>query len=98
MNKIKLRSGIVLISVCDEHLLVATREARKFVPYIQQINNAAAYYWQLLEEGTEVKVIVDKAMEQFHIPKIKALITVNNFINKLNETGYITIEDVEDDK
>ncbi len=96
MRKVKICPGIVMISVCDEHLLVATKEARKTVPYVQQINSAAAYYWKLLENKTEIKDIVEKAAEHFNMPKIKALITVNNFINKLEESGYITFEEQEE--
>lgn len=98
MKKIKVHPGVVLLSVCDEHLLIATLEARKDLPYIQQVNGAAAYYWKLLEQDTDIKIIVDKAAEKFNMPKIKALITVNNFINKLAETGYVTIQEVEESK
>ena len=98
MKKIKVHPGVVLLSVCDEHLLISTLEARKELPYIQQINSAAAYYWKLLEQDTDIKIIVDKAAEKFNMPKIKAFITVNNFINKLAETGYVTVQDVEEPK
>ena len=98
MKKIKVHPGVVLLSVCDEHLLISTLEARKDLPYIQQINSAADYYWKLLEQDTDIKIIVDKAAEKFNMPKIKAFITVNNFINKLAETGYVTVQDVEEPK
>lgn len=96
MKQVKIHPGIVLVSVCDEHLLVATREARKDVPYVQQINGAAAYYWKLLESGVEIKDIVDKAAQHFQMPKIKALIVVNNFINKMKDAGYLTFEEQEE--
>ena len=38
MKKIKVHPGVVLLSVCDEHLLISTLEARKDLPYIQQID------------------------------------------------------------
>lgn len=96
MKQIKIRPGVVLLSVCDEHLLVATREARDAVPYVQQINGAAAYYWKLLEEKKDVKTIIDMAVEHYGMTKIKALITVNNFINRLKDLGYITFEEQEE--
>lgn len=95
MKRIKIRTGVVLLSVCDEHMLVATREARAAVPYVQQINSAAAYYWKLLESNTEMNAMVDQAAEHFNMPKIKALITVSGFVQKLAETGYVTVEEVE---
>ena len=44
MKQMKIRPGVVLLSVCDEHLLVATREARRAVAYVRQINGAGAFY------------------------------------------------------
>lgn len=93
MKQLKIRPGVILVSVCDEHLLVATRDAREAVPYVQQINGAAAYYWKLLEEKADVKTIIDKASEHYNMPKIKALVAVNNFINKLKDLGYIIYEE-----
>lgn len=92
----KTRAGIVLISVCNEHMLVATREARAFCPYIQQINSAAAYYWKMLEGDMEMKDMVEQAAEYFNIPKIQALITLNNFVKKLADMGYLLSENTED--
>lgn len=90
------RAGIVLISICDEHMLVATREARAVCPYIQQINSAAAYYWKLFESGVELKDMVELAAAYFDIPKIQALITLNNFVKKLTDAGYLIPKDTED--
>ena len=98
MKQIKIRPGIVLLSVCDEHLLVATREAREAVPYVQQINSAAAYYWKLLENNTEMKIIIEKAAEHFNMPKINILVTLNTFINKLKDSGYIIFEEQEESR
>ena len=89
----KVRPGIVLISVCDEHILVATREAREYCPYVQQINAAAAYYWKLLEDGIEKKVILEKASEHFSMSKINVLINLNTFMDKLADAGYLIKED-----
>lgn len=93
MNKLKIRPGIVLISVCDEHILVATREAREFCPYVLQINNVAAYYWRLLEDRMEMEDIIDKASEHFGIHKINILIHLNEFIEKIVTAGYVISEE-----
>ena len=96
MKQIKIRPGVVLLSVCDEHLLVATREARDAVPYVQQINGAAAYYWKLLEENMPLKDVTDKVAEHFNMPKINALVAVNNFISRIKDAGYVMFEDQEE--
>lgn len=96
MKKIKIQSGVVLISVCDEHLLVATREARKVVPYVRQINSAGGFYWKLLEQGMEPNNIIQQAAQKFHVPSKQAAAMVVNFIKKLYRAGYVTVEEVED--
>lgn len=98
MKQAKIRPGVVLISICDEHILVATREARGAVPYVQQINGPAAFYWKMLEEGKEPKEIVQLAAEKYHMPGGKAVIAVASFMKKLQQSGYLLAEDVEDAK
>ncbi len=93
MSNLKIRPGIVLISICDEHILVSTREAREFCPYVQQINNVAVYYWKLLEDEMEMKDIIDKASEHFGLTKINTLIHLNELIKKLTSAGYLIEED-----
>lgn len=85
-----------MLSVCGEHLLVATREARETVPYVRQINDAAAFYWRLLEDGVELKKVIDKAAQHFNMTKIQALVAVNNFVTRLKNDGYLTFEDQEE--
>lgn len=96
MKQAKVRPGVVLLSVCGEHMLVATREARETVPYVQQINGPAAFYWKLLEEGREPKEIVRQAAEKYQMPPQKAVAAVLAFMKKLQQAGYLVIEDTED--
>lgn len=98
MKQVKIRPGVVLISVCDEHILVATREARKAVPYVRQINSAGGFYWRLLEKGFEPNEIIRQAAMKYHITGKQAAAMVLGFMNKLYKTGYITIEETEDIK
>lgn len=96
MKQIKIRPGVVLISVCDEHILVATREAREHVPYVRQINGPGGFYWHLLEEGLALPDIIRQAAEKYDLPGRKAAAVVVSFMQKLQKAGYITVEDVED--
>lgn len=98
MKKVRIKPGVVLISVCDEHLLVATWETRKDVPYAQQINDAGAFYWKLLEEGLAPKEMIQKGAAQYQMPQGKAALAVIRFLDKLQKAGYITFEDAEDTK
>ena len=46
----KIRDGLVLETLCGTSLLIATLEARKYCPYVMQLNEASAYIWKMLFE------------------------------------------------
>lgn len=96
MKQVKIHPGVVLVSVCEEHILVATREAREKVPYVQQINSAAAFYWEQLQNGLEPQDIARQAASKYHISGRQAAGAVIDFLKKLHQRGYVVIEDVED--
>ena len=96
MKQMKIRPGVVLLSVCDEHLLVATREARRAVAYVRQINGAGAFYWKLLEEGRDPGEIIQQAAARYQMTAEQAAAAVMSFLRKLYQAGYLLIEDAED--
>lgn len=96
MKQIKTIPGVVLVSVCGEYILVATREARQKVPYVQQINGAAAFYWERLQKGIEPGEIVRQAALKYHMSDRKAAGAVVDCLKKLQQRGYITIKNTED--
>ena len=42
----KIRNGVVFVSICDEHLLVCSKEAREYCSYVMQINDSAAFIFR----------------------------------------------------
>ena len=96
MKQVRIRPGVVLLSVCDEHLLVATREARQTVTYVRQVNSAGAFYWKLLEEGRDPGEIIQQAALRYQMTVEQATAAVMSFMRRLYQAGYLIIEDVED--
>lgn len=96
MKKIVLTDGIVLLNVCDEYLLVATKEARGKAPYLQHINEASACYWQMLEEGMDAKEMAKAASREFQLHPQKAIQSIQLFLKQMMQKGYLTIVEVED--
>lgn len=96
MKNYKMKPGIVLLSVDNEHLLVATREARDgSIPYVRQINDSAAFYWKLLKDGKNLKEMLEEAAEHFQSNKLTALFNLKEFQKKLVEQGYMIEEEIE---
>lgn len=48
--KYAIQPGVLLETVCDEHLLIATGEARGKVPYVKNLNETGVWFWQLFEK------------------------------------------------
>ena len=96
MKQVRIRPGVVLLSVCDEHLLVATREARQAVTYVRQINGAGAFYWKPLEEGRDPGEIIQQAALRYQMTAEQAAAAVMSCMRKLYQAGYLMIEDAED--
>lgn len=89
MCKWKIRSGIVLTSVCNEYMLVTTAEARGFCPYVKQINSTGAYYWTLLEKGMGIEEMAKEASAAYGAPAERILPGLESYITMLAEAGYL---------
>ena len=63
----KVQPGVVLKSICDEHMLIATGPARALCPAMQVINETAAYYWRLLEAGKTTEEMIAAATEAYDV-------------------------------
>ena len=46
-----LQKDVALVTVCDEHFLVAAGQARGKVPAVKGINRPGAYFWNLLQQS-----------------------------------------------
>lgn len=87
-----LQPGVVLASVCDEQLLVATGDARGKVPYVKGINKPGAYFWNLLEQNLREEEIIRRAMADYGASEEIAREALRKFTGTLAENGYLTIE------
>lgn len=95
MKQFKLLEGVVLVCICDEYMLVATREARGKVPFLLHINEPGAFYWRMFEEKTPLREILRQASERYGMTEETALTAVKLFLNKLYGKGYLTVLDGE---
>ncbi len=86
----KVRSGVVLVEICDHYLLVADREARKSCAYFREISESGAFIWKGLKEGRNMDEIVTSFIEEYEVPdKIDLQEEVSSFIENLRKQNYI---------
>ena len=88
----KTKKGIVLTSVCGQHILVAAKKAREEgCPYITQINDTAAGCWHLLEDGSTEDELTSYLIEEYEIADAAPVRDdVMKLLENLSETGYLT--------
>lgn len=87
--KYNLLSGVVLVPVCDENLLVATKEAMKTVPAVKELNETGAFVWQMLKQGKSLDEMVDQTAKEYEISVDEAKEGLLEFIEALSKAGYI---------
>lgn len=87
--KYSIREGVVLECVCGESMLISTLKARKYCPYILQLNDASLLIWNGAVEGMSEEQIAEKAAAEYEIPFEQAIETVRQFAAYLCETGHL---------
>lgn len=85
----KLLEGVVLTSVCDENLLVATRAASEKVPAIKELNETGAFVWQMLAQGESLEEMTAKTAAEYGISPAEARDGILDFIKVLQSAGYV---------
>ena len=63
-----LQKDVALVTVCDEHFLVAAGQARGKVPAVKGINRPGAYFWNLLQQKLPENDILRHTAADYHIP------------------------------
>ena len=63
-----LQKDVALVTVCDEHFLVAAGQARGKVPAVKGINRPGAYFWNLLQQKLPENDILRHTAADYHFP------------------------------
>ena len=82
-----LQKDVALVTVCDEHFLVAAGQARGKVPAVKGINRPGAYFWNLLQQKLPENDILRHTAADYHIPIEKAALALRRFAALLTASG-----------
>lgn len=89
MKHYQIRPGVILVCVSGEYMLVATRPARGFCPYIKQLNPTGAYYWSLLEAQMDPEEMIRTASERFSVDDARIRPGLLIYLESLEKEGYL---------
>ncbi|MBR4132047.1 MAG: PqqD family protein [Oscillospiraceae bacterium] len=65
MKRYRTRPGVVLTTIAGQNVLVAAKTVRDQCPYTAQINETAAFCWQVLEQGADLDELVRRLSEEY---------------------------------
>lgn len=89
--KYKIRTGISLVEICDEYMLIAGKNARKYCPKAAQINETAAFIWKQISLGKTEEQISDAVGQEYEVENVEPVI--REYIQSLEENGYLITEE-----
>ena len=94
MTVYRCRKGGVLTEICNESLLVASKTAREYCPYVKQVNETAAVLWKAMTTGAAMEDLMDALQERYEIPDREgAMGQVGTFLKAMIENGYVLKEE-----
>lgn len=84
-----MRNGVVLVNICEEYLLVASKEARGFCPKVIQINETAADIWKQMQAGKSEAEIIQYFKDTYESNDIDLHEMVSSFSKEMIKLGYL---------
>ena len=90
MNRYKTRPGVILTSVCGEHLLVAAAAVRDLCPYVTEINVTSAFLWRQLTSGATLDELMAALDTEYDLPDpAAARQAVESFLQQMLDLHYL---------
>lgn len=90
MERYKTRPGVVLTSICGEHILVAAKAAREYCPYVTNINETSAFLWKILQNGADINELMKAVLDEYEVNDISsAEAAVRGFVRQMLELNYL---------
>ncbi|MBQ3424395.1 MAG: PqqD family protein [Oscillospiraceae bacterium] len=89
MDRYVTRPGVVLTSICGEHMLLAAKAAREHCPYMTQLNESSAFLWRKLEDGAAAEDLLRAVLEEYEIAEPEARKAIDSFLEQMLQHGYL---------
>lgn len=81
--------GLLLEEICGEAYLIAAGEARRKLLPIRGLNDSAAFFFRLLEQGLDEEALLRRAVSHYGVPEEVIRPALQQFIDTLCRDGYL---------
>lgn len=85
----KVHPGIVLLNICDTHMLVATRQFWEEFPRVRPLPHLWSICWTLMEKGYTDRQAVGIFARLFRIPEDEVNRRFAKMFSTLSQEGYL---------
>lgn len=86
----RIKKGFVLRPVAGQYVVIATGEASKDFYGMVKLNETGADIWKALTEECAEEEIAGRLVDKYEIEENAALTSVQNFIKKMEQAGFMT--------
>lgn len=85
----EIHPQVVCESVAGRYLLIAYGEALKELPYLREINETGAFFWELADLGNNWDEMLEQALAVYDAPPGLLESGMKAFFSHLAEKGYV---------
>ena len=89
----KALDGVVLSKVCNENLLVATRQVWGKCPYVKSLSPLAASFWKGIQLGYSDEQMVQELLKSSTIKESAIRNSLDRFLSEMTAEGYLFPEE-----
>ena len=96
MERYKARPGLVLVTVCGESLLVATKALWNLCPFMTSLNESSAFLWTRLQEGATEEELFAAVAEEYEVEDPAAVRKlIQGFLKQMRDMHYLQTQEEE---
>lgn len=90
--KYRKQAGIIMETICGQSLLIATAEARKYCPYLTQLDESSAFIWRMIEDGCTTEEMIPRIIDEYGISEKEAEGGLTAFLDGMEKNKFIIRE------
>ena len=93
MKRYRTRPGVVLTNIAGQHVLVAVKSLQDICPFSAQIDEATAFCWRILEQGSSLETLTDAVQKEYSIDNPDELSSdIAELLEQLTHANYLIEE------
>ncbi len=85
----KIKSGFILHSMGNEHIVVAVEERTEEFRGMIRLNSTGAFLWKRMENQCTEQDLIDGLLEEYAVDRETAQIAVRSFVEQLCSAGVM---------